>query len=85
MFMCSYPVKLNVLILNRNFYILPCYVFGSTIFILIQVLGGQWLSGRVLDSRQRGRGFEPHRQHCGVSLSKNISLATLCCVLEQEH
>ena len=29
-------------------------------------------SGRVLDSRQRGRGFEPHRHHCVVSLSKNI-------------
>ena len=24
----------------------------------------QWLSGRVLDSRPRGRGFEPHRHHC---------------------
>ena len=30
----------------------------------------QWLSGRVLDSRPRGRGFEPHRRHCVVSLSK---------------
>ena len=28
----------------------------------------QWLSGRVLDSRQRGRGFEPHRRHCLVVL-----------------
>ena len=27
------------------------------------VLGGQWLSGRVLDSRLRGGGFEPHRRH----------------------
>ena len=26
--------------------------------------GAQWLSGRVLDSRPRGRGFEPHRRHC---------------------
>ena len=34
--------------------------------------GAQWLSGRVLDSRQKGRGFEPHRRHCVVSLSKNI-------------
>ena len=34
--------------------------------------GTQSLSGRVLDSRQRGRGFEPHRRHCVVSLSKNI-------------
>ena len=32
--------------------------------------GAQWLSGRVLDSRLRGRGFEPHRHHCVVSLSK---------------
>ena len=35
--------------------------------------GAQWLSGRVLDSRPRGRGFEPHRRHCIVSLSKNIN------------
>ena len=37
------------------------------------MLGAQWLSGRVLDSRQKGRGFEPHRRHCVVSLSKNIN------------
>ena len=35
--------------------------------------GAQWLSGRVLDSRPKGRGFEPHRCHCVVSLSKNIN------------
>ena len=35
--------------------------------------GAQWLSGRVLDSRPRGRGFKPHRRHCVVSLSKNIN------------
>ena len=33
-------------------------------------LGVHWLSGRVLDSRPRGRGFEPHRLHCVVPLSK---------------
>ena len=32
-----------------------------------------WLSGRVLDFRPKGRGFEPHRRHCVVSLSKNIN------------
>ena len=32
--------------------------------------GAQWLSGRVSDSRPRGRGFEPHRHHCVVSMSK---------------
>ena len=35
--------------------------------------GAQWLSGRMLDSRPKGRGFEPHRRHCVVSLSKNIN------------
>ena len=29
----------------------------------------QW---QMLDSRPRGRRFEPHRRHCVVSLSKNI-------------
>ena len=28
------------------------------------------LSGRVLDSRPKGHGFEPHRRHCVVCLSK---------------
>ena len=36
-------------------------------------VGAQWLSGRVLDLRLRGCGFEPHWHHCDVSLSKNIS------------
>ena len=35
--------------------------------------GAQWLSGRVLDLRPKGRGFEPHRRHFVVSLSKNIN------------
>ena len=35
--------------------------------------GAQWLSGRVLDSRPRGQGFESHWRHCDVSLSKNIN------------
>ena len=38
-----------------------------------QSQGAQWLSGRVLDLRPMGRGFEPHRHHCVVSLSKNIN------------
>ena len=36
-------------------------------------MGAQWLSCRVLDLRPRGRGFEPHRRHCIVDLSKNIN------------
>ena len=42
-------------------------------FFYTEWAGAQWLSGRVLDSRPRGRGFEPHRRHCVVSLSKNIN------------
>ena len=31
-------------------------------------MGAEWLSGRVLDLRPRGRGFEPHLHHCVVVL-----------------
>ena len=31
----------------------------------------QWLSGRVLDSRPKGRGFKPHRRHCVVVLEQD--------------
>ena len=33
--------------------------------------GAWWLSGRVLDSRPKGRGFEPHRRHCVVVLEQD--------------
>ena len=33
----------------------------------------QWLSGRVLDSRPKGGGFEPHQRHSVVSLCENIN------------
>ena len=33
--------------------------------------GAQWLSGRVLDSRLRGRRFKPHRHHCVVVLEQD--------------
>ena len=36
-----------------------------------KIKGAQWLSGRVLDSRPRGRGFEPHRRHCVVVLEQD--------------
>ena len=37
---------------------------------LIKV-GAQWLSGRVLDSRPQGRGYEPQRRHCVVVLEQD--------------
>ena len=65
-------------ILSRFFLIKWCNLAHSECpkYVLINLLinnlkaGAQWLSGRVLDSRPRGRGFEPHQRHCIVSLSK---------------
>ena len=34
---------------------------------LPKIVGAQWLSGWVLDSRPRDRGFESHRGHFIVS------------------
>ena len=33
--------------------------------------GSLELSGRVFDSRLRGRGFEPHQRHCMVVLEQD--------------
>ena len=33
--------------------------------------GAQSLSDGALDSRSRGRGFEPHRRHCIVVLEQD--------------
>ena len=38
---------------------------------LICVKGAQWPSGRVIDLRPNGRGFEPHRRHCVVDLEQD--------------
>ena len=46
----------------------------SRVFCIVQLTltkGAQWLSGRVLDSRPKGRGFEPHRRHCVVVLEQD--------------
>ena len=36
--------------------------------------GALWLSGRVLDSRSKGFGFEPHQTHCVVSWARHFIL-----------
>ena len=35
------------------------------------IKGAQWLSGRVLDLRLKGCGFEPLRRHCIVVLEQD--------------
>ena len=42
----------------------------AALSILVLKTNERWIRGRVLDSRPRSRGFEPHRRHCVVSLSK---------------
>ena len=36
--------------------------------LYMPVVGAKLLSGRVLDLRPKGRGFEPHRRYCFVVL-----------------
>ena len=43
----------------------------SNIGSLSILFGVQWFSGRVLDSRPRGPGFEPHRHHCVLVLEQD--------------
>ena len=61
-------ISKSELFLNQN---IPQNAYPHLMFMFPNK-GSQWLSGRVLDSRPRDRGFEPHRRHCVVSLSKNI-------------
>ena len=62
-----------------TFIRLPFVIKLFVLSILVAVLhrfncmskGTQWLSGRVLDSRPRGRVFEPHGRHCIVVLEQD--------------
>ena len=54
----------------KNFFSNYFY-FSTDIFTTISHKGAQWLSGRVLDSRPKGSGFEPHRCHCVVVLEQD--------------
>ena len=50
----------------------PIYqVFHITLRNLVVIVSSKWeCSGRVLDLRPRGRGFEPHWRHCVVVLEQ---------------
>ena len=54
----------------KNKVRLTVSVLGTRYVLFIAFRGVQQLSGRVLDSRPRGRGLEPHRRRCVVSLYK---------------
>ena len=60
--------------LTRRFIgVLDVSILHELPLVEYSTMGMQRLNGRALDSRPRGRGFEPHRRHCVVSLSKNIN------------
>ena len=42
-----------------------------------EFVGARWRSGRASDSESRGPGFEPHKRHRVVSLSKAHLLPTV--------
>ena len=46
-------------------------VIGALRVKIIISEGAQWLSGKGLDSRPSGGGFEPHRPHCVVVLEQD--------------
>ena len=48
-----------------------CTLLEITCHGLYVDMGAQWLSGRVLDSRPKCHGFEPHRRHCVVVLEQD--------------
>ena len=56
---CTYK-QLFLFLANKVFWVDALYLNGA-----------QWLSGWVLDSRPKGRGFEPHRRHCVVVLEQD--------------
>ena len=59
------------LLRNKKIDIYYALLTNDPNFLKMSSAGAQWLSGRVLDSRTKGRGFEPHRRHCVVVLEQD--------------
>ena len=60
-----------IIIINIIINIIIIIIIIITISTTTIKKGAQWLCGRVLDSRPRGRRFEPHRRQCGVVLEQD--------------
>ena len=61
-----------------SYLLVSTFVLGAqknrlieTVLLGTHYMGAQWLSGRVLDSRSKGRGFEPHRRHWVVVIEQD--------------
>ena len=53
------------------YFTIKLHIFNIIASITTDNRAGQWLSGRVLDWRPRGRRFKPHRRHCIVVLEQD--------------
>ena len=56
---------------NLSGLCLCVFILDYTDILQFEFKGAQWLSGRVFDSRPRGRGFEPHRRHYVVVVEQD--------------
>ena len=64
-------------------YSLPILVWWDSQIKHSLTYGVQWFSGRMLGLRPMDYGFDPHRRHCVVSLTKT-HLSLLSTGLTQE-
>ena len=70
---------IELVVLSTPNFCLGVIIFNTKSYLSLEACvvsaqnnrGAQWLSGRVLDSRPKGRGFEPHRRHCVVVLEQD--------------
>ena len=72
-----YFCRVFVMLLCASVYyclVVTCWERADLLALDCDVTGAQWLSGRVLDSRPKGREFEPHRRHCVVVLEQDTSI-----------
>ena len=66
-----YTLKLTLSLLHPGPFQLITLTSNVLMTYMYYVEGAQWLSGRVLDSRPKGSGFEPHQRHCVVVLEQD--------------
>ena len=66
--MLSCKTKAKICIVYMGPFTFESNKSDKYIYLYIYFEGAQWLSGRVLDSRPRVRGFEPHHHHCVMVL-----------------
>ena len=64
-FFCSFALRIE------HIFMTFCVCFRTEFRTAKGLQGAQWLSGRVLDSRPKGRGFKPHRRHYVVALEQD--------------